>query len=340
VWKKAPTLPDEPPAEIRALLCSGPQVLVDGMNEIFAFERSGIRQWKRAKYYGSPVVLQDDLVHFLSAGGKGTFDAVDGANRVRYERMPVPGMMARAYVALFEPYRDGVVAQVQDPGIIEDSPPSFMVYHARFKGLGFQWCTLIAESACPILPLVSWEHRRLITSSGNEAMIFDLDASGAAPAPLSRFPFPIVDARPRLSCGDDGMLYWSGCGAQGTEVVATDLEGKERWRWSSVNSGAASVTWPLVTPEVVFLLTESALVALKDGVVLWRYEPEGAHFAFATALGDGSVLAIDGPLLHRVGADGNPMFVLDFEEPLVAPPIIDELGRIYVAGKEMLYAVD
>jgi hypothetical protein len=340
VWMKAPTLPAEPAAEIRALLCSGPQVLVDGMNDIYAFERTGVRQWKRAKYYGSPVVLQDDLVHFLSPGGRDTFDAVDLANQVRYEHMPVPGMMARAFVTLFEPYRDGLVAQVQDQGIVEDSPPNFMVYHARFKGLGFQWSALFAESTSPIQPLVSWERRRLITSPGNEVLVFDIDGTERAPAPLSRFPFPILCANPLVSCGDDGMLYWAGRGAKGPEVVATDLEGKEQWRWSFVNADTAPLTWPVVTPDTVFLLTDSALLALRGGILLWRYEPEGAHFTFATALGDGSVLATDGPLLHRVGVDGSPMFSLDFEDSLVTPPIIDELGRIYVAGKEMLYAID
>jgi hypothetical protein len=340
LWKKTVALQDEPPAQIRALLCTGPSVIVDGMNYIYSFDRDGTRLWKRFKYYGSPVVIRDDRIHFLSAGDKGYFEAVDVANRVRYQRMPVPGMMSRAYVTMFEPYRDGLVAQVQDQGVVEDSPPSFLVYNAPFQGLGFKWCALFADTTSPIQPLVSWEHRRVITSPGTGAVVYDLDDTKREPSPLAQFPFPVSDPLPKVSCGDDGLLYWSGCDAKGLEMVVTDMSGRESWRWSSEGGASPAVTWPVVGNGRVLLLTSTALISLKEGAVEWRYEPPAARFVHATALGDGTTLATDGPILHRIGADGNSLFVLDFEEPLTGPPIIDELGRIYVAGTETLYALD
>ncbi|HVP07505.1 MAG TPA: PQQ-binding-like beta-propeller repeat protein [Candidatus Acidoferrum sp.] len=340
VWKKPAAAEEEPSAEIRALLCPGNQVIVDGMNEIYAFDRSGIRQWKRSKFYGSPVAIQDDRIHFLNAGGKHCFDSVDLTNRVQYQRMPVPGMMARAHVTLFEPYKEGLVAQVQDQGVIEDSPPNFLVYNAPFQGLGFRWCTLFDAATSPIQPLVSWEHRRVITSPGSEVVVYDLDGTRREPEPLARFPFPLADPFPRVSCGDDGLLYWCGSGDKGLELVVTDMDGKEIWRWSSQGKAVAAVTWPIVGNGMLYILTASTLFAFKDGKLLWRYYPDKASFCHATALGDGSVLITDGPILHRTREDGSSAFVLDFEDMLVAPPIIDELGRIYVAGKETLYALD
>jgi len=77
---------------------------------------------------------------------------------------------------------------------------------------------------------------------------------------------------------------------------------------------------------------------VKDGNLLWSFEAKEGNFASGTALADGSILIVEGNKLHRLDAQGNSLFVVSVDEPIVTPPVVDISGQIYVASKETLYA--
>jgi outer membrane protein assembly factor BamB len=343
VWAKP--IAEQPETEIgvRLLLCSGSHVFVDGVKSLLAFDRDGRRLWERPKRYASPVAVDEDRVYFMSPDYIDRLQAVSFDNQLILDDMPILGMIRNASPVMFEPFADGLIMQIWDPGIVEEASDNFIVYKMLFEGSGFEWCQKFFGQQSRVMPLVSWEAKRVVTSLQEEALIFDVDTDNNEPEPLARFPFPLADATMWVSCGEDGVLYWSGYGENGLEVAATDFEGNQLWRWSAQTAGPGlgrPIVPPIIAPEAIYILTPAYLFALKVGEPLWNHFSPASIFKQATALEDGTVLISAAKGLYRIAPDGSLVFELELEDPLVTAPVIDDQGRIYAASEEKLYAFD
>ncbi len=343
VWSMPISAKKEFSAGANLILCDGSTIIVDGMKQIFAFNRDGQRLWERDKWYPSQIALQDNKIYYISSHAENQLEAVDFQNKIQFQNWRIPGLFENTYPIIFEPIPEGLVMQVWDPGVVEQASSNFIVYKILFESFGYDWCKRYKGQNSRLTPLVSWENKRVVTSLQDEALIFDLDSKNNEPEPLARFPFPLLDATRWTSCGEDGLLYWSGYGENGLEVAATDMAGNEAWRWKTSGSGARldnPIIPPIITPEAVYILTTANLYALKEGELLWKHFSPTSVFRQATALEDSAVLISAMKGLYKLAPDSSLVFELELEEPLVTAPVIDDQGRIYVASEAVLYAFD
>jgi hypothetical protein len=333
----------ETPAEARLLLCDGTRIAVDGPGLITVFDREGRSLWKRPKWPGTSIALQDEWLFFVSPEERDILQAVDFDNQMQLPEVPILGLISRATPEMLEPSRDELVAQIFDTGVPEEAGSNLLIYKMRFEGSGFDWSHRYPGGQSRIQPLLCPDQRRLVTSVHDEVLVFDLDGSGGESEPVSRFAYPIETTALWLSASAAGVLYWAGFGKNGLEAVATDLLGNELWRWklTSVDQVQGTPVAPLIIAgETAYLLNSTSLYALRGGEQVWSYEPMKSGFRNATGLPDGSVVIAAATGLFRIDATGLELFALEFEETLVTPPVIDDQGRIYVASKETLYAFD
>jgi len=331
-------------AEARLVLSSGEIVIIDGMNEIFAFSPDGRRLWRRRKYYGTQVALQDGMLYYTTAGKKDRMEAVDLNNSLRLENFLIPDVGSRSYIVLFEPTEKGLIAQVQYASQPDMGTASFVVFHSPIRGFDYDWCRGFQRSQSPLVPLVSFEHRRLVTTIPWEAIVLDIDAAVPMPEPAARFPLPFKKGTAWVSCGADGSLYWVGHNDQGLHLMVTDFGGNQIWSWSSADSSAVPPLWPIAPPilstERAHILTREYLLALSKGTILWRFASAQSALRACTALADGTLLLTSGGTLYHLNEAGEILFDIKLDEPPVSAPVIDKNGRIYLAGPETLYAID
>lgn len=330
-------------AETRVLLGNGSRIVASGMGMFVVFSRDGRCLWRRPKWKGSSIFLEDGWIFYVSPDERNILQAVDLDNRMQLAGVPILGLIGTAVPEILEPSRGELVVQIYDSGNPEEASANTLIYRMRFEGAGFEWSRRYPGGVSKIQGLVCLEQRRLVTSIGNVVLIFDLDGTGGELEPLCQFSYPIDSGGLWLSGGADGALYWAGFDGKGLDTAATDLEGRVLWRWQLGSANAlrgTPVAPPIVAQETMYVLTSSVLCAVRGGTQRWFYETGTGGFKYATALADGSVVITSAAGLHRVDAAGSEVFGVEFEEPLVTPPLADDQGRIYVASKEALYAFD
>lgn len=342
-WSKDIAVQVEVQAETDMLLSSGNIVIINGIQEIFAFDKHGNPLWQRPKWYGTPISLKDDWIYYTSAGRKTRMEAIDLNNKVQLEDLWIPDVGEEAFILFFEPMSNGLIAQVQyiggGPGRGETE---FIVYKIQKDSMVYDWSS-DKTGYSPLFPLVSIKHGRLVTTTLSESLVFDINSKDEEPDPIAKFPLPLGEGTMWVSCGTDGLLYWTGLENGRTVLVVSDLKGEMKWRWDSERRPRLKqdepVAPPIITLDRAYLLSRNNLYAVKEGKLLWSFEAKEDKFTAGTALADNSVLVTAGKKLYRVGADGKGLFELSVEETIVTSPVIDEDGHIYVASSETLYAI-
>jgi len=232
-WSKPIYAKDKDKAEARLLITGDNYVIVDGMKQIFAFNKEGEYLWNRPKWFGSLVVLRDDLVYYTSASRKTRMEAVDLNNNIQLEDFWIPNVSENSYLVLFEPIKDGLIAQVQFTGGPSQLGKGFIVYKIRKGGLGFEWSRSYDDEESPLLPLVCIDKNILVTTTQNEVLVFGLDRQEKEPEPVARFPLPIGNDTSWVSCGMDSSLFWAGFEKSTAVLAVTDFKGSAKWRWQT-----------------------------------------------------------------------------------------------------------
>ena len=326
----------------RVVLCGEERVVVEGLDAFVGFDRAGKRAWTRKKHSGAPVVFRDGQLFFCREYDPATYEGMAADGTSTMTGFPIPGLFPGVTLVLFHPLAAGLVAQVQEPSVPEDSPASMLLYRVGPQSLGFDWSRRYEGTTSTVAPMVADDLGRVITSTATTLEVFDLNGTDREATPLASFPLPLGHATRWQSVGEDGSLVACGVDEAGLQAVATDLQGQPRWRLDPAAARAvgAPVAPPLLVGARAWLLTSGTLLAVEGGQLLWRVDAGETTFRGATALGDGSVLVTSSEGVTKVDPAGTVEFVLPFEEPLLTPPVIDERGRIYVAGQEFLYALD
>lgn len=343
-WSKTIAVEAEGPAEARLLQSAEKMVIVEGIRQIFAFNQDGELLWQRPKWYDTPIVLKDEWIYYTSASRNDRMEAIDLTNRIQLEDVVIPEVGENAYIVLFEPIQNGIVAQVQYAGGNRPGkgPNYFAIYREQSDIMDYVWYKRY-DGESPMIPLINMKKGFLLTMFENDALVFDINTKEEEPEPKGKFPYPVGEGTMWASSGDDGSLYWAGLEKGRTVLAVTDLKGEMKWRWESERRPQLKqdepVAPPIITPDRAYLLSQKNLCAIKDGKLLWSFEAKDDNFTHGTALADNSVLVTAGKKLYRVGADGNSLFEVSVEEALVTPPVIDEDGNIYVASSETLYAI-
>ncbi len=342
-WSRRISRVPDRPAEARLLLSADERIVVDGLNELYLFDRNGNQIAALPRWYGCQVALDDGHLSFATAARKDHMRVVDLQGQIIKDELLIPGLIDQSTLALFEPGDTEFIAQIQFAGDIHGAPPFFMIYKSKPGDLWFDWSADVHEPTSPIIPLVNYEQRRLVTSTRQEILIYPLDSRQAEPQPAARFGFPLESATHWCSSDPQGRLYWCGRGETGVAIGMTDLTGALLAVVPDTTCEKISgkpVAPPLLGEDRYWVLANSALLCFQEGRLLWSFEAKETSPTMATALADRSVLIVAVNRLIRVSPEGETMFDVVFEEELNTPPVVDAAGRIYVASKEMLYAFD
>src|SRR5262249_17793305 len=88
----------------------------------------------------------------------------------------------------------------------------------------------------------------------------------------------------------------------------------------------------------VYLLLPGEIVAIESGKIAWRDRVEGAPLA--TVGSDGRLVAAVGASVIAFDAEGKRTVLATMPgEQLRTPPVLDALGRLYVASERKIYCL-
>ncbi|MEE9443239.1 MAG: PQQ-binding-like beta-propeller repeat protein [candidate division Zixibacteria bacterium] len=339
-WRRIITGDEKVSAESRLLLSSDNQIVVDGMRKIFVYSSEGLQLWKRDKYYGCQVALQNDLINYRSADSVNLIHAVSVVDGKKAHDIFLSGITKNSDLVFFEPLEKGLVAQLQYTSSHDKPSDEMLIYLLTGTMPGFDWSCIFKGNRSPLIPLADIENRRFVTSIQGELVVFDLDSQNRTPEPVSQFPFPLEQHTAWMSCGKGGKLYFAGCGPKGLEVAIAEFNGELTAHSENLDIPPVKpIAPPILSDEHVFILTSSMLIAIKDGAVDWTFKPLRGNLLFGTALSDGSILVASTDMVYHLNEAGEYYFETVIDEPIVTPPVVDGNGQVFVASRDTLYAI-
>ncbi|MFH1700111.1 MAG: hypothetical protein ABIE07_05950 [Candidatus Zixiibacteriota bacterium] len=341
VWRRIITGDEKVSAESRLLLSSDKQIVVDGMKKIFAYSSDGAQLWDREKYYGCQVALQNDLVKYRAADEVNLIHAVSVVDGKKANDLYLSGITKNCDLVFFEPLERGLIAQLQYISSHDKPSDEMLIYLLSGTVPGFDWSFLYNGSKGLLIPLVNIENRRYVTSIPGKVLVFDLDSRERTPEPLNRFSLPLGENTAWMSCGRDGKLYFTGCGPERLEVAITEFNGEQTALLKNFDIPAEKpIAPPIVSDEHIFILTASMLIAIRNGDIDWTFKPLRGRMKYVTALSDGTVLAAANDIVYHLNQAGEYFFETVIDEPIATPPVVDGNGRVYVASRDTLYAIE
>ena len=139
----------------RLILTDGNNFYVDALTEIICIRQDGRVLWKRPKWYGSKILLNNGNIFFQSPERKDDMEAVDASNKLLIQNFPIPGVIDESFLVLFEPDKKGIYAQVQYAELPEVSVPEYIIYRTDAGGLGYTWFQRYPNQICPAIPLIN-----------------------------------------------------------------------------------------------------------------------------------------------------------------------------------------
>lgn len=340
-WRRIITGDEKISAKSRLLLSSDGQIIVDGLQKIFAYSTEGVKLWECDKYYGCQIALQDGLINYRSAEDLNLIHAVSVADGKKSHDLYISGIIENCDLVIYEPLEKGLIAQIQYASSHDKPSDKMLVYLFSGTVPGFDWSFTSKGNKGPLVPLVDSENRRFVTSIPGEVVTFNFDSESPTPEPASRFAFPLAEFTAWMSCGRDGKLYFSGCGGQGLEIAVTDINGETSEHIKDIGIPPSQpIAPPIISDDHIFILTSSMLIAINNGGVDWTFKPLRGNLQFATALSDGTVLTVAEDMVYHLNQAGEYFFETVVDEPIVTPPVVDGSGRVYVAGRDTLYAIE
>jgi hypothetical protein len=189
----------------------------------------------------------------------------------------------------------------------------------------------------PVLPPLYFEklERVLFASEPNGVQLFDAAKGGQI------LQLPLSATSPvGWSGAEDGTTFLLGARAGRQSLVATDLLGVDRWQWALGPGESFCATQPpILGPEgQVYALSQARVSCVKLGLHLWSFACPAP--SYGCSLADNSILIATGKLLVQLDALGQKKLEVDLEAPAVAPPVVDETGKVFVATRTHLVRID
>ncbi|MFH1197539.1 MAG: hypothetical protein V1720_17705 [bacterium] len=337
-------LPAEPDKfiEARLILASDNFLVVDAMTEIFCLDDKQNLLWRREKYYGSPIVISNGLIYFQSPARKDRMEAVDFQNRMIISDFVIFEIIDGSFLRLFEPTKEGLIANVQYTGMPEVSSDQFIVYRTDRESLGYEWSKRYLNDYISFLPLVNFEAGFLVTSNSKDVLIFDIDSKAGDTEPKNTFPLPSSSEDIFVSSDKRGLIYFGYCGREKIVLKCFDSSGKEIYETTAPEKfyGIDKVIAPpILANDYIYLLSAYNLVCFKNTKVEWQKAADGFTFSYATALSDNSILVARENILSHFDSNGTLLFSINLDDKITAPPVVNEKGRVFICTKSKIISI-
>lgn len=122
------------------------------------------------------------------------------------------------------------------------------------------------------------------------------------------------------------------------------MDGNINWEYILPISTVDYINQPPAINKInqVFCLINNKIFAVDKGKLLWEFIIlEDEYFKFFTITGENNLLIISSYLLNYIDSDGQLIFnyIIDQNERITTPPIIDEKGLIYFGSTKGIYSL-
>jgi len=328
--------------EIRVILTDGKDYFLDTASEIICFTGEGKIKWRRSKWYGSQVVLNNKLLFYQSAARKDDMEAVDYQNNIVISKYPISGVIDESQIILFQPATDGLIAQIYYSDLVDTSVPEYLIFQALKKSLGFIWHKRYYNQICPSLPLVNYEKGFVLTFSPTQGQIFILGKKSDEADPDYSFDLPKDYNSVFASSSKAGDIYLAYTSKHFVNLKCLSLDGKEKYSVEVADDFVDArpvLCPPVLTPDgFIFILTNNKVFCIKDKKLIWSKVIRDINFA--TAFADNSVIIAAANKLIRLDAKGNELLNYEAEGKIFTPPVLDDQGRLMFGTKTTVYLME
>lgn len=328
--------------ENRAILTDGKDYFLDALTEIVCFSGDGKIRWRRPKWYGSQVILNNKLLFYQSSDRKDHMEAVDYQNNLIISKYRINGLGAKSHLVLFQPDINGIIAQVRYSDIVDTSEPEYLVYQSLKNEMKYSWFKRYKNQICPLLPLVNYEQGFVLTFSADQGQIFIIEKKTGDSNPDYSFNLPKDYSAIFASSSNEGDIFLVWSSKHFITLKCLGFDGKEKYSVEIVDDFVDAK--PVLCPPIlthdgyIFIITKNRVFCIKDKKLIWfTYIRD---ISFATAFADNSVIITAANKLIRFDANGNELLNYEADENISAPPVLDNEGRLIFCSKNNVYLMD
>ena len=317
------------------LLVSRSTVFIITTDQITAVDATGKDLWNSKKWPQSTAVLFENVLYCQSYENKSRLARIslEGGTTLKSD-IVLPSTADKEKMLFFAPLQKEFLACCQLPasqklqnGKAVSLPPYYTVYRKPYDNWDFTWVAEGKESVVLPVMLVS-NGKKLCIGTRHSMTMYNSESTVNEPSPLGNFAYPMQEVK--SACADSkGNLYFIGVNEKTEELIACDENGKVKWKWQR-----AGITGRLLPPVVgsndeVIVINDSGVCCVNEGKLFWEFSTGLQDPNYVTATSDGSVLISAGDLLFCC-KEGKEVFSFEAGSSIIAPPVVDTEGSIYV----------
>ncbi len=313
----------------------GDNVLVETASGIALYSDKGNLIWQREKANGLPVSINESYAYYITVKYQLNTITMEGKEKTLNDYIPeVPDNQFP--VSLLVPQPRGFTAVVQALGGVHEPPPQVFVLGTEY-GSGLSTWELEYDGIQKMTPLFIKE-KDLLAVFKQEAIMIGANSG----AEVKRIPIPMDN--PLVASADPGGdIYVLGTNEDEPELSVLEPGGKVQSRLRlpglSLHRLQTGRFPPIVGMSFVYVVA-SHIIAVREGKIVWTFDRAGVDFTYATALGNGFLIASGGGTVVLIDSAGQPVFEVALGKPVSAPPIATPEGKIVVATEDSLIKIE
>jgi outer membrane protein assembly factor BamB len=328
------------------LLSSYDAVLIVSEQKISAYQFNGTRIWTQLKWPASGAWIFDDAVYVQLSENKSKLKKIlckDGTI-VRAD-ISMPSTQEKSNLIFLEPSARGFIAccklpstQILQNGKPTTTSPWAVFYGKSFDDWDFEWIGEI--QAVPIvLPIHLTSQKQFILFTPHEYMVYACPPSArdAVLSCKSSYPLEKISS---ISADIQGNLIFAGTIKNKSTIIASDVKGLQQWKWDHYSDFELSeVPLPVCPNGEVIVKRGATVCAVANAKIIWEYNTDLSRPEYVTVSIDNCVLVSAGERLYCLQG-GMLKFVVDVEDTIIAPPVLDAQGSIYVLTRKDLIKIE
>jgi hypothetical protein len=305
------------------------------MERITAMDANGKELWSHNKWTNSPVFLSDEVLYCQSYSSDGKLERIDlHTGNILKANIALPLTGGKEKSIFFEPNEKNYIACSQLPAIQvlngnkpESYPPRYSIYCEPYDVWDFIW--VAGEMEKVVFPIIHLRGKKLLCVGTSQSMVlYNSVPSIREPQPVGRFNFPLSQVI--KVCADvHEMLYFVGKSEKDEELISCNEKGKVQWKWERTGINESIVPLVAGSNGEIIIASGRIICCVKDGKLVWEFSTGFQYPKYVTATSDGCVLIAASDKLFCC-KDGKEIFNFNATSTIIAPPVVDSDGSIYL----------
>jgi len=317
--------------------------------------------WSCKKWPNSPVVLYNDLIYYQSIKEEDKLEAVNILTGKKSEKIiNLHFVNEKQKLIFFEPQKSYFIAACFSPsteilnekGIVEKISPDFVLYAESYENKGFKWMYsenndkssnysepnnnqgiiwIVEDENSILYHIIVPNKNQIFLGTETELLLYDANSASYEAKAIRSFKYPLK--RVFNLCADDlGNLYFIGSnGKDNIDVLLMcNDKGNIIWKWEKPDIANTQFSIMAITAKGEIVVADSSTVyCVAKGSPVWQYSTGHYTPKYITTTADGSILIAAENMLFLC-KDGKKIFSFDAGTTIVAPPVVDAQGCIYL----------